>query len=213
MIKLRKTNTSALLTTLLIGSCLSFAYAGDPELPDNDKFKSIHMVIKTPTAPQKDESSASPSKAEAEAPKPQPVAVKDSQTPNQESQTAVLLKQQQEETDRIQAETLRLQEQATVALVEVEKQKQAAAVAQEELERQRQVTLAAQAAAEEQAKKTHEIQQNLAAAVGAPAAKTITGGRSDERIIHNVNKETERAVRGVSNLLSGKGWKSGRRKK
>lgn len=138
----------------------------------------------------------------------------------QQALVELSLSQQREEIEALKAQ----REAQTKALEEQEKLAAAQALAQA-AEIQRQKELAEEArrqaeAAEAQAAAAHAAflqQQQEAEALRQQQTPTyelthllgptLTGERSDERIAHNVTKETERALQGVGNLLSGKSWK------
>jgi hypothetical protein len=93
-------------------------------------------------------------------------------------------------------------------LAEQERQQQEARTKQKEEE-----IKALQAQLEAQRLETQRLQQ-LAEEERqrAAAQQTLIFGYTSERVEHNINKETERAIQGVSNLLSGKKWGHGRKK-
>lgn len=100
-------------------------------------------------------------------------------------------------------ESLRIQQEAAAAQLERMRQEQEAArlkheqdmlkiqqeaAAQAEAQRQAAARAEAQRLEAERIAREHQLQQNLAAAVGAPLATAITGNRSDARIEKNIKR-------------------------
>lgn len=230
MIDLRKISTTALLATALIGSTIPFAYA----MNDENALEHIKVPFSGIRVTSADEGSSLLVSVEEEPGSGRFRLVESSEeaeklitqltkgynalpesakivTPptfkihkREEGQIGVKEEQKQDPVYRYLGDENvndTLQTMLTICTETYKKEEARAA---------HQAQLAAQLAAQQA---EFAKQQEAEAAAAAQQQQILLGGRSPERVAHNINKETERAVAGVANLLSGKSWKSGRKKK